>query len=82
MDPATKEELVTRLLALVWGQDPPGVDKAILKQVAADLAIPFEASEADAAKRKLRENGEEAIAKGIFGVPTVAVSAEIKFFIF
>jgi 2-hydroxychromene-2-carboxylate isomerase len=76
-----RHRLVGALFAAVWatgeGLEAPGTVARIASEVGLDgAAIERAAAEPDA-KARLRAQTEQAIAAGVFGVPTVAVDGEL-----
>lgn len=80
---ASKLALVDGLFAATWGDAPlKGIDRAeVVAQVASEAGLDGEALVARAASQEakdaLRAATEEAIAAGVFGVPTVRVGEEL-----
>lgn len=66
-------EAITAIYQHIWLRGLPGDDAASLASVARDLGIADieTAIAAAAVKEQLRANTEEAIAAGVFGVPTI-----------
>ena len=63
----------------VFGQGRDVADPAVLEELAAALRLPSARAAMDdpAIKQRLRDNTNEAIAQGAFGVPTFVVGTEI-----
>jgi len=61
----------------IWttGADP--ADPALVASLAARLGLPPEAANSPAVKQTLRDNTEDAIAAGVFGVPTLVIDGEL-----
>lgn len=57
------------------GADP--ADPAQVAALAGRLGVPLAALEAPAVKQQLRDNGEAAIAAGVFGVPTLVIDGQL-----
>ncbi len=80
-DEASRLQLVDRLFRATWAEgravNEPGVVRALLVEqgLAADELIA--AAGAEPVKQRLRENTEQALAQGIFGVPTMAARGEL-----
>jgi 2-hydroxychromene-2-carboxylate isomerase len=80
-DEASRLQLVDRLFRATWAEgravNEPGVVRALLAEqgLAADELIA--AAGTDPVKQQLRENTEQALAQGIFGVPTLAARNEL-----
>ena len=70
---------VEAIYAHVWRDGHPGTSPAELAGIAQALGVadPESAIGADAVKARLRTNTEEAIAAGVFGVPTLEVAGEL-----
>ncbi|HZP89038.1 MAG TPA: 2-hydroxychromene-2-carboxylate isomerase [Burkholderiales bacterium] len=70
---------VLRVFRFVWSEGCSADDPADWKRLTADLSL----SDADArlddpdVKRTVRDNGEEAVARGVFGVPTALVGERL-----
>lgn len=61
----------------IWARGEAGDSVAALAPVAAGLGVDREAPGAEAIKRALRANTDAALAAGVFGVPTLAVDAQL-----
>ena len=63
----------------LWGEGNDGQDPESLRALAASLGVADLAARIDdpAVKRQLRENTDEAVRRGVFGVPTFVVADEI-----
>jgi 2-hydroxychromene-2-carboxylate isomerase len=63
----------------VWGDGRDGQDHESLSALATALGVEDLAARIDdsAVKQRLRENTDEAISRGVFGVPTFAIGDEI-----
>lgn len=70
-------EAVDSIFDWLWTQGRAGDSVEALVPLMAALDVPAEALEADATKAALRANTDEAIAAGIYGVPTLAVDGEL-----
>ncbi|HLL53558.1 MAG TPA: 2-hydroxychromene-2-carboxylate isomerase [Myxococcaceae bacterium] len=72
-----------RMFRAIWqqGQDATseGVLTGVLTQVGLEPAACFARAEAPEIKERLKKNGEEALARGVFGAPTFFVGGEIFF---
>ena len=76
-----RHDLVTRLFAATWGggqgvADAAAVERALAGSAHDASALIAAASEAPA-KRALIEAGQQALAAGVFGVPTMVVDGEL-----
>jgi 2-hydroxychromene-2-carboxylate isomerase len=76
--------LIDRLFAAVWsghgsGVDDPAVVAAIADDAGLDGAALVAAARTDDVKQRLRASTERAIARGVFGVPTMIVGGELFF---
>lgn len=67
--------MVGRAFDFVFGQGRPVDTEAHLQAFADTIGAPAELARDDAAKAKLRASTEEAIALGVFGVPSFTVAA-------
>lgn len=65
-------EAVDSVFDWIWKQGRPGDGIEALAPLLAALDVPAEALQADATKAELRANTDEAIAAGVYGVPTLA----------
>lgn len=76
---ADRVAAVDAIFAHVWEHGRAGDAAEALAPVAAELGIAdiAAATSADAVKRELARNGEEAIALGVFGVPTLAIDGQL-----
>ncbi len=72
-------KVVGTIFRHIWGAGHDGQDPESLAALAAALGVgDFEARVSDpAVKRQLRANTDEAIARGVFGVPSFAIGEEI-----
>jgi 2-hydroxychromene-2-carboxylate isomerase len=70
---------VRRIFAFVWeeGGDPHDAAAVIALGHAIGIADPQAALSAPGVKQRLKDNGAEAIAAGVFGVPTVVVGGVV-----
>jgi 2-hydroxychromene-2-carboxylate isomerase len=76
-DEAARLNLVRRLFRATWAEGKAVNEPATLHRLLAEQDLPADAllaaAAAEPAKQQLRENTEQALAQGIFGVPTMAV---------
>ncbi len=72
-------EVVLRLFRFVWSEGSLPDDPQAWGALLAELGMPEAARrlQDDDVKRALRRNGDEAIAQGVFGVPTAVVDGEL-----
>ncbi|HZX75625.1 2-hydroxychromene-2-carboxylate isomerase [Lysobacter sp.] len=70
-------EAVDSIFDWLWTQGRAGDSVEALVPLMAALDVPAEALDADATKAALRANTDEAIAAGVYGVPTLAVDGEL-----
>ncbi len=72
-------EVVGAIFRHIWGEGNDGQDPESLAALAASLGVDdLEARVSDrAVKRQLRANTDEAIARGVFGIPTFVIDEEI-----
>ncbi len=72
-------EVVGAIFHHIWGAGNDGQDPDSLTVLAASLGVEdLEARVSDpAVKQQLRANTDEAIARGVFGIPTFAIDGEI-----
>jgi len=83
MDDAARARLVGGLLRGVWAERRHVSDAAVVAQIAneagLDGAALVEAAQQPEAKATLRKQTDDAIAAGVFGVPTITVDGELFF---
>lgn len=74
-----ERSVVEAIFAHIWGEGRDGQDPDSLNALAAKLGVDdLAAVTADpAVKQAVRANTDEAIARGVFGVPTFAVGSEL-----
>ena len=72
-------DVVGAIFRHIWGEGNDGQDPESLAALAASLGVDdLEARVSDrAVKRQLRANTDEAIARGVFGIPTFVIDEEI-----
>lgn len=70
-------EIVDRLFGFVWREGHTPGDEAAWRSLKEELDATEEALGAPAVKQRLLDNGQEAVSKGIFGVPSVVVGEEV-----
>ncbi len=72
-------DVVGKVFAHVWGEGNDGEAPDSLARLAADLGVDdFDAAVgAEAVKTQLRSNTENAIAQGVYGVPTLAIDGKL-----
>ena len=72
-------EPVVRIFRHIWADGRAVDDESEFTALAASLGVadPLSLTEDPAIKRRLRENTEEAIERGVFGVPTFAVDERL-----
>jgi 2-hydroxychromene-2-carboxylate isomerase len=80
-DEAARMRLVDRLFRATWAESRPMHEPETLRALLRELDLPADellaAAAAEPAKQRLRENTEQALAQGVFGVPTFAVRGEL-----
>ena len=69
-------EVVRRLFAFVWEEGQLPADDAAFGRLLDELGVDPAAIDAPEVKSALRVNTEEAIARGLFGVPTCVIGEE------
>lgn len=73
--------LIERLWRATWAEGREVSSPAVLQTLVEELGLPapalMDASRGEAAKRRLRENTDAAIADSVFGVPSVIVRGEL-----
>lgn len=80
-DEAQRLQLVDRLFRATWAQSRP-VDqaetvRAILDEAGLAAAALLAAAQTDPVKQRLRDNTQQALDQGVFGVPTMMVRGEL-----
>ena len=80
-DEATQRRVVDRLFRATWAESRPMHEPATLRALLQELGLPADellaAAQAEPAKQRLRQNTDEALAQGLFGVPTFAARGEL-----
>lgn len=81
MEETTRHTLVSRLYAATWAQSRDVASPEVVAEVCAEVGVTdvVRRIQEPAVKQKLREVGEEAIARGVFGVPTFVIDDELFF---
>ena len=79
MDEATRQRLVTHLYTATWARSLDVGSPEVVAGVCAEAGVPdaLQRIADPAVKARLREATEEAIALGVFGVPTMIVDGEL-----
>ncbi|MGB8329873.1 MAG: 2-hydroxychromene-2-carboxylate isomerase [Polyangiales bacterium] len=79
MDDASRARLVTDLFDATWAQGRDVGSPEVVAEVCADAGVPDALGRmtAPAIKQKLWDASQEAIALGVFGVPTMIVDGEL-----
>ncbi len=79
MSGPTRRALIDRLFAATWGGGPGVSDPDVVERIAAEVGIDDAVARAStpAAKSRIRESTDAALAAGVFGVPTVLVGGEL-----
>lgn len=81
MPEEARSQLISALFAATWGGGPGVTDPVVLEGLLTsawlDGAALLAAAGSSAAKERLRQNTEEALAAGAFGVPTVLIGEEL-----
>jgi 2-hydroxychromene-2-carboxylate isomerase len=79
--PAKRRRVIDALYAATWslgtGVETPDTVAAAVKQAGFDGDALVRAAQEPEAKQRLREATERAVARGVFGVPTVIVDGEL-----
>jgi 2-hydroxychromene-2-carboxylate isomerase len=77
MPPEVRRRLVDGLFAAVWAGGPGVTDPATVAQIATaaglDGSAALSAAGSEEIKNRLRQNTEQAVAAGVFGVPTLVI---------
>ena len=80
--PAVRRALIDALFASTWVTGEGTTDRAVVARAADAAGLGDEAlaeAETDAGKLRLRQQTEEALAAGVFGVPTLFADGEMFF---
>jgi 2-hydroxychromene-2-carboxylate isomerase len=81
LDASARRALVDALFRAVWVRALHVSDPAVVEQIAAEIGLDGAALVADAArpeaKERVRTRTDDAIARGVFGVPTMEVADEL-----
>jgi 2-hydroxychromene-2-carboxylate isomerase len=81
VDDSRAEAVALAAFRAMWAEDRDLKDDAVLRAVAEagglDPAAALAAIETPAIKERLKANGEEAIARGVFGAPTLIVGDQL-----
>ncbi len=81
LEPTARDALVDALFKAVWARGLHVSEPAIVVQVASEIGLDGAALVADATrpetKERLRRQTDDAIARGVFGVPTMEVGDEL-----
>jgi len=81
LDPPARSRLIDALFRAVWVDGAHVSDPAVVARVAADVGLDggaiVEAAQQPEAKASLRKQTDDAIARGVFGVPSMEVGQEV-----
>jgi 2-hydroxychromene-2-carboxylate isomerase len=81
LDPGVRRKLIDGLYAATWAQsrrvDTPEVVAEVARSIGLDGDAIIAAANAEPAKSRLRTQTERAIARGVFGVPSILVGDEL-----
>jgi len=79
MAESTRSALVSRLYSATWAESRDVGSPEVVAEVCAEAGIPhvLERIGHPSVKQRLRDVGEDAIARGVFGVPTFVVEGEL-----
>lgn len=70
-------EVVDRLFGFVWRDGRTPTEEGPWRQLMEDIDVSEQAVKDPAVKQQLLDNGDEAISKGVFGVPTFVADGEV-----
>lgn len=70
-------EAIDAIFSRIWAEGAPGDSPDVLAELAARLGTSADALAAPEVKAALRANTEQAIAAGVFGVPTLALGKSL-----
>lgn len=73
----SSSEVVDRLFGYVWREGHTPMEEDHWRRFMADLDVTEQAISDPTVKQQLLANGQEAIAKGVFGVPTFVADGEV-----
>jgi 2-hydroxychromene-2-carboxylate isomerase len=80
-DEPTRRSVIGALFDATWGDGPGVIDPAIVAEVLSRTGVDGEAAVREAGrddvKARVRARTEEAVARGVFGVPTLLVEGEL-----
>ncbi|MGO4578506.1 2-hydroxychromene-2-carboxylate isomerase [Cupriavidus sp. 2TAF22] len=76
LDGRLSRETLAPLFGFVWQQGRVPQQQADFDALCATLGVPAAALAQEAVKARLREHGEEAVSRGVFGVPTAIVQGD------
>lgn len=79
MDDATRERVVSELFDATWAQSRDVGSAEVVAEICATVGVPDvrERIEDPAVKQRLRDRSDQAIERGVFGVPTMIVDDEL-----
>ena len=79
MDDDTRHRLVTKLFNATWAESRDVGSPEVVAKICADVGVPgvLERIKEPAVKQRLLDENLEAIERGVFGVPTMAVDDEL-----
>lgn len=79
MSDAQRNALVNGLFGATWASGEGVTDPAVVERIARSCGVPnaLERALEQEAKDALRNNTEEAVARGLWGVPTIEVDGEL-----
>ena len=73
----TAPEAVRRIFEFVWTGGEDATDPGRFARLADELKVSSDALSAQSVKDELRKNTDEAIARGVFGVPSFVIAGEV-----
>jgi 2-hydroxychromene-2-carboxylate isomerase len=79
MSPSKRNALVNALFGATWASGEGVTDPRVVERIANSCGVPdaVERASAQEAKDTLRVNTEEAVQRGLWGVPTIEVDGEV-----
>jgi 2-hydroxychromene-2-carboxylate isomerase len=80
MQPAQRRELVDALYRAAWATGEGITEPAVVQRIASEVGLPADAvdlARQSEIKARIRANSDDAVARGMFGVPTMLVDDQM-----